>query len=699
MTQRRGPKKVKEVAEELGLSVSAVLSILRELGYDVKSGQSKINKQMEEAVIKKVKSEKDESATGLKRRKKIYGSAKKPEQSRPQARPRRRTSFQKGRYSGDKRRARKKAKETLRAQTPEDRGPKKILIPGALSVGELASMMGQPAGEIILKLMSLDMMATVNQVIEPETIELVANEFGYEVELVEPEAETKDEIERDLDEVRPPVVGILGHVDHGKTTLLDYIRKSSVAAKEAGGMTQHIGAYQVEHEGYRITLLYTPGHAAFTTIRARGAQGADIVVLVVAANDGVQQQTKEAISHAKIAGCPIIVAITKSDLPNADPDKVKRELANEGLIPEDWGGDTITVPISSITGDGIDVLLDSILLKAEELHLRCTTKGPAEGVVLEAQVKKGLGPVATALIQNGTLKLKDPFVVGTVYGKVRAMYNDAGKRVKFAKPSDPVVVQGLSGIPVAGDILKVVSSEAEAKSIAEQRAQAKREALLKGEMSMLADKIAEKVARGERTTLYLVLKTDTQGSLEAAASSLEEISQGDVEVSIVSRGIGVVTEADVALADTVGGMVIAFNTGIDSAARLKAKQTGVAIKSYNIIYDMLDDVEGVVSGMFQPEMEEVVVGRAEVLKVFKTSGGRVAGCMVQEGVINSNSKVRVIRADEVIHDSQVVDLRHFQDQVSQVKAGQECGVKIAGFDRFKEGDILEFYEMKQVQTG
>ncbi|MGC8893453.1 MAG: translation initiation factor IF-2 [candidate division WOR-3 bacterium] len=696
MSKKKGPKKVKEIAAEMGLSASAVISMLVNLGYDVKSPQGKVNKEMEDALRERLRSERAAFASDLERKKKIHGGhpSKKPVEEKPKARH----SFQKGRYSREKRRARKKHREAERADRSRTAAeePGVLVLPGAVSVGELAAMMGQPSGELILKLMSMGVLATVNQTLDPDTVEAVAAEFGIRVEFVEPKAfteESKADIE--LTEPKPPVVAVLGHVDHGKTTLLDYIRKAAVAKGEAGGITQHIGAYTTEHDGYRITFIDTPGHAAFTTIRARGAQGADIAILVVAANEGVQEQTREALAHIRLAGCPVIVAITKMDLPNADPERIKRELSKENLIPEDWGGNTIMVPVSARTGQGIDVLLDSILVKAEEMRLRTTSQGPAEGVVLEAKLERGLGPVATVLIQRGTLHTGDAVVAGTVHGKVRALYNEWGKRVKKAGPSEAVVLQGLSGVPKAGDILQVVRDEKEARTLAETRAVAKRHAMVRGEMSLLAQKLKEKTEE-KRTRLYLIIKADVQGSLEAITGTLPSLSREDVEVEVVYGGVGVVTEADVALAETVGGMVVAFGTSVDAAARAKSKETRVPIKVYNVIFELLEDFSALVKGMVEPQIVERPIGTARVLKTFKVSGGSVAGCIVETGYVARDARVRVMREGEKMWDGAVFSLKRFQDDVKEVREGEECGIRLSGFDKFKEGDILEFYRIEEI---
>ena len=696
---RGRPKKVKEIAQELGLSVSAVLGLLRELGYDVRNASSKVNKEMEQALLKKVEEARADTAEGLKRKKRILGveEAKKPEERRPEPR-RHRRSFQRGRYSGEKRRAQKKQKAARRAEAAEVEEERVLELPGPVTVGELASMMGQTAGSLIVKLLNMGLVATVNQTLDKDTIELVAAEYGYSVNWVEPEpeAEAAEELEAEA-EPRPPVVAILGHVDHGKTTLLDYIRKTNVAAREHGGITQHIGAYQAEHEGYKITFIDTPGHAAFTALRARGAQGADIVILVVAANEGVKEQTLEALSHAKAAGVPIIVAITKIDLPNANPEMVKRQLAEQGLIPEEWGGDTIFVPVSGKTGEGVDLLLESILLKAEELGLKAPKDAPAEAVVLEAKVEKGRGPVASVIVQKGTLRVGDPFVVGTVYGKVRALYDERGQRLKEAVPSQPVLVQGLEGVPLPGDILKVVGSEKEAREIAEERAAKKKQQIARGEMALLVERIEERMRAGEKKTLPLVIKADAHGSVEALSDTLSKLSDEDVEVKVVLANVGVVTEADVMLAEAVGGMVIGFNTSVDSRARQAAKSSGVLVKTYNVIYDVIDDIKKILEGMVEPEFEEVHLGTAEVKKVFRVSGGRVAGCLVTEGVVRRGARARLKRDGEVVWEGRIASLRRFQDDVEEVQEGLECGVRLEKFDKIKEGDLIECFELREVK--
>ncbi len=693
---RGRPKKVKEIAQELGFSVKTVLSLLRELGYDVRNASSKVNKEMEEALLKKIEEAKADTTEGLKRKKRILGKEEKQPEKKPEPR-RPRRSFQRGRYSGEKRRAQKKEKAARRAEAPREE-ERVLELPGSVTVGELASMLGQTAGSLIVKLLNMGVVATVNQALDKDTIEVLASEYGYSVRWVEPEAEVEVPEEAEAEaEPRPPVVAILGHVDHGKTTLLDYIRKTNVAAREHGGITQHIGAYQAEHDGYTITFIDTPGHAAFTALRARGAQGADIVILVVAANEGVKEQTLEALSHAKAAGVPIIVAITKIDLPNANPDMVKRQLAERGLIPEEWGGDTIFVPVSGKTGEGVDLLLDSILLKAEELGLKAPKEAPAEAVVLEAKVEKGRGPVATVIVQRGTLKVGDPFVVGTVAGKVRALYDEWGKRLKEAGPSKPVVVQGLEGVPLPGDILKVVSSEKEAREIAEERAAKKKQQIARGEMALLVERIEERMKAGEKKTLPLIIKADAHGSVEALSDALAKLSTEDVEIKIVLANVGVVTEADVMLAEAVGGMVIGFNTSVDSKARQAAKSAGVPVRTYNVIYDVIDDVQKVLEGMVEPEYEEVHLGTAEVKKVFRISGGRVAGSVVLDGVIRRGARARLRREGEVIWEGRIASLKRFQDDVNEVQEGLECGIRLEKFDKIKEGDLIECYELQEIK--
>jgi translation initiation factor IF-2 len=571
-----------------------------------------------------------------------------------------------------------------------------VRLEGSLTVGELAQRLGLPAADVVRKLIEVGILAGVNQQIPLETARAVAEALGARVVT---EAAQAPQAGRRLDvakegEPRPPVVTVLGHVDHGKTTLLDAIRQTDVAAGEFGGITQHIGAYQVERGGRRITFIDTPGHEAFTALRARGAQVTDIAVLVVAADDGVMPQTVEAINHAKAAGVPIVVAINKVDLPEANPERVKQQLAELGLVPEEWGGDVVMVPVSARTGQGLDELLEMILLVADLHDLRADPHKPARGTVLEARLDRGRGPVATVLVQEGTLRVGDAVVVGEVYGKVRAMTDDRGQRVQEAGPSTPVEVVGLSDVPTAGDLLEVVADERRAKALAEERRERRRAAELtharKGSLEELV----------EIRELRLVVKTDVHGSLEAILGALERLQTEEVKINVLHAGVGAVTESDVMLAAASRAVVLGFNVRPDPAARRLADQEGVDVRLYRIIYEALDDVRNLVRGLTAPKVAEVVLGRAEVRRTFHISRvGTVAGCYVVEGRIPRSAQVRLVRDGAVVYEGRLASLRRFKDDVREVAAGFECGMVLENFHDVKEGDVIEAYALQEQPAG
>jgi translation initiation factor IF-2 len=546
-------------------------------------------------------------------------------------------------------------------------------------------------------------MATINQEIDVDTITLVSEEFGVTVEYKEEvdqalfeEIEETDAPE-DLKE-RPPVVTIMGHVDHGKTTLLDTIRQSKVAASEAGGITQHIGAYQVESGGKKITFLDTPGHAAFTTMRARGAQVTDITVLVVAADDGVMPQTIEAINHAKAADVPIIVAVNKIDKPEANPDRVKQQLTEHGLVPEEWGGDTIFVPVSALKGEGIDDLLEMILLVAEVQELKANPNKRARGVVIEAELDKNRGPVATILVQNGSLRVGDALVAGNYFGKVRAMINDRGRRVKEATPSTPVEILGLSDVPNAGDPFMVFQDEKQARSIADVRAERQRQKELKGQTRITLDDLYKQIQEGDVKELNIIIKADVQGSAEALRGGLEKIDVEGVKVNIIHSGVGAITESDIILASASNAIVIGFNVRPEPNARTMAEQEKVDLRLHRVIYDVIEEIESAMKGMLDPEYEEKVVGTAEVRQTFKVSKvGTIAGCYVTNGKVVRDGKARLIRDGVVIHEGEVDTLRRFKDDVREVAQGYECGMTLQNFNDIKEGDIIEVYVVEEVE--
>ena len=585
-----------------------------------------------------------------------------------------------------------------------------IKLPANITVRDLAKTISVSPIEIIKTLMANGVMANINQNIDFDTAAIVAAELGYEVALETPEAvEATDEGEVPLwkklieqeDKAalvkRPPVITILGHVDHGKTTLLDAIRHTSVAAGEAGGITQHSGAYQVRHNDQLLTFLDTPGHAAFTAMRARGAQGADIVVLVVAADDGVMPQTREALAHARAAKVPIIVALNKIDRPNANPERVKQQLADEGLVPDEWGGDAIVVPVSAKEKIGLEDLLEAILLVADEMEIHANPAGRVIGSVIEARRERSRGVVATLLVQNGTLKVGDTVLAGTAYGRIKAMFDFTGKRVQKAIPSMPVSVMGLNDVPEAGELFQVVSSEKQARVIAAERKQKQRQEAQTAARNVTLEKLFEQFQAGEVRELRLIIKADVQGSLEPIISSLNDLNVEDIGVNILHTGTGNIGENDVMLAAASKAVVIGFNVQPDAAAQRLAEAEGVSIRLYNIIYRLIEDVEKALKGMLEPEEKITVIGKAEVRATFKIPRfGKVAGCYVTEGELRRNAKVRVVRDGEVIFDGEMASLKHHTEDVREIRQGFECGVGVKGFDQFKVGDVIECYTTELV---
>ncbi len=595
----------------------------------------------------------------------------------------------------EKKKKKEEKKEQEQPVVAPPKGKRKLKIPESITVSELAKAMGIKAAELIKKLISMGVMATVNQSIDFETAALVADEFGYELELdtfkEEDLLEEPEDRPEDL-KPRPPVVTVMGHVDHGKTTLLDYIRHSNVAEKEVGGITQHIGAYYVETEEGGIVFIDTPGHEAFTAMRARGAQVTDIIVLVVAADDGVMPQTKEAINHAKAANLPIVVAINKIDKPDANPEMVKRQLAELGLVPEEWGGDTLMALVSAKTGKGVDELLSLILLQAELLELKANPNRPARGTVIESRLDKTKGPVATVIIKNGTLKRGDYFVCGENYGRVRAMIDCQGRNISSAGPSMPVEIYGISGVPNPGDDFIVVKSEKVAKEIVEHRQRKKAQAAPKKAISL--EELYSKIKEGEVKELKLIIKTDTHGTLEALENAIKKQSTDEIKISIIHSGIGAITESDVMLASASDAIIIGFNVRTAPRVSEVAEREKVDIRYYKVIYDVIDDIKKAMRGLLEPVYKEKIIGRAEVRQTFKIPKvGIVAGCYVLEGQIERNANVRVLRDNTVVHDGRIASLKRFKDDVKEVAAGYECGVGIENFNDIKPGDILEVYKM------
>lgn len=589
-----------------------------------------------------------------------------------------------------------------------ENGRKKIELPSSITVRELAARVESSPIQVIKILMSNGVMANINQQIDFDTAAIVASEFGFDVNV---EAEVIEET-KDIGEIplwrqviasedprhlapRPPVVTILGHVDHGKTTLLDAIRHTNVAVGEAGGITQHIGAYQAEHKGRLITFLDTPGHAAFTAMRARGAQGADVVVLVVAANDGVMPQTKEAIAHAKAARVPIIVALNKIDRPDANPDFVKHQLADNGLVPDEWDGDTIVVPVSAKQKKGLEDLLEAILLVADNADIKANPNGKVIGTVIEASIDKAKGTIATLLVQNGSLEMGDVIVAGNAYGRIRAMFDYRAKKVIKVKPSTPVQVLGLNNVPQAGDLFQVYQNEREARSVIEERKlqeQAKTDAIPKATL----EELFQRFKAGEVQELRLIVKADVQGSLEPITNSLREFNSGEIKVNVLYAETGNITDNDVMLATASHAIIIGFNVQADVAARRLADTEGVSIRLYDIIYRLTEDVEKALKGMLEPEFKEVFIGRAEVLAVFNISKiGKIAGCKVSDGEIRRNGKIRLHRGSNVVYEGEIASLKHEKDDVKEARTGFECGIQLKNFTEITTGDWIECYIMER----
>lgn len=577
--------------------------------------------------------------------------------------------------------------------------PTYVEVGESINVQEFAKLIKREVNEVIKALFMLGMMVTINQDIDFDTAQLIGDNFGVEVGQKAPEEdpteipEVDDPPEKRVP--RPPVITVMGHVDHGKTSLLDAIRKTNVTSREAGGITQHIGAYKVSYQGKPIVFLDTPGHEAFTAMRARGAQVTDVAILVVAADDGVMPQTIEAINHAKAAKVPIIVAINKIDREGANPDHVKQQLAEHELIPEDWGGDTIMVPVSAHKKTGIPELLEMILLVAEMQELKANPNLPAHGTIIEAQLDKGRGPVATVLVQRGTLHIGDTIIAGTCYGKVRAMVNDRGEKVKKALPSTPVEVLGLNDVPQAGDILDS-TEEKIARSVAEKRIAKKKEEEIKLNSKVSLDDLFQRIQEGELKELDIVVKADVQGTIEALKASLEKIKNDEVKVVVVHAGVGAITESDVMLASAANALIIGFNVRPDANARKAAETEKVDVRTYRVIYDALNDVEAAIKGMLAPKFKEVIQGRVEVRQLITISKLLIAGCYVLEGKVTNSSKVRIVRDGIVIHEGVIESLRRFKDDVKEVAQGYECGITLEKYRDLKEGDIFEIYDMEEV---
>ncbi len=671
--------RIYQLAKELKISSKELIKQLKELDINVTNHMSTLEKEEESIVKELYDMDKAKKHTNNKIEKTAV--EEKPQKKEPVT---------------------KNASEEITKEEDEYIDNETIEIPDKIIIKEFADKIGKSPSEIIKKLISLGVFATINQEIDFDHAYQVASDFGIElkkkkVEEIEfrlPQEEDKPE---DLKE-RPPVITVMGHVDHGKTSLLDAIRKTNVTSKEAGGITQHIGASEVWINGKKIVFLDTPGHEAFTSMRARGAKITDIAILVVAADDGVMPQTIEAISHAKAANIPIIVALNKIDKPSANPDKVKQELSENNILIEEWGGETICVPVSASTGEGIENLLEMILLLAEMLELKANPDRLASGIIIEAKLDKSKGPVASVLIQNGTLGISDSIVAGASYGRVRAMLNDKGKNIKKAEPSTAVEILGLSDTPEAGDLFYAVKDDKIAKHISEQRREKIREQHLKATSKVSLEDLFKQIQEGAVKELNIIIKADVHGSVEAVKQSLLKLSNDEVKVQIIHGGVGTITESDIILASASNAIVIGFNVRPNFAVISLAERENVDLRTYRIIYEAITDIEAAMKGMLEPEYKEIVLGRAEIRATFKVPGvGTIGGTYVQNGKVTRNSKARLVRDGIIIFDGQISSLKRFKDDVKEVTAGYECGIGLENYNDIKEGDIIEFYIIQEIK--
>ncbi|AFT93384.1 translation initiation factor IF-2 [Francisella tularensis] len=708
--EQRQAEIAKPVIKDSGFKITAMPEIkIEEIVAEDDEGLAASDKQAKKKAAKKVFSEAVNTNTKYKREEEEKKSKAKKAGGKgfKKANPRQLSQLAGDLESFDEFGAKKgklKAPKVKKQEftKPVENTVRTVEIYEGITVSELAQKMAVKGAEIVKVLFNMGVMATINQSLDQDTAILIVEEMGHKYTLHNENAleEAVTIVDRSSYKKisRAPVVTIMGHVDHGKTSLLDYIRQTRVVAGEAGGITQHIGAYSVKTDKGSITFLDTPGHEAFTSMRARGAKSTDIVILVVAADDGVMPQTEEAIQHAKAARVPIVVAVNKIDKPEADSDKVISELAQRNVIPESWGGDVMFVNVSAKTGEGVADLLEAVLLQSEVLELEAFAEGLAEGVVIESRLEKGRGPVATVLVQNGNLKQGDNILCGTEYGRVRAMHNDLGKKIKAAGPATPVEILGLSGVPAAGDEMVVIENEKKAKELAAQRSQKQKEAKIAQEQSLKLSNMFNNMGKeGEQQVLKIILKGDVQGSVEAIRESLLKLSTDEVKVDIIASGIGAITSSDVTLAVASTAVVIGFNVRADSAAKKLAETDGVEFRYYNIIYDLIDDVKKAMSGLLSPEMKEQIIGIAEVREVYRSSKfGSIAGCMVIEGVVKRTNPIRVLRNNVVIYEGTLESLKRFKDDASEVKKGLECGIGVKNYNDVREGDQIEVFEVIEV---
>ncbi|WP_368883564.1 translation initiation factor IF-2 [Staphylococcus epidermidis] len=716
-------KRIYEYAKELNLKSKEIIDELKSMNVEVSNHMQALEEEQIKALDKKFKASqaKDTNKQNTqnnhqKSNNKQNSNDKEKQQSKNNSKPtKKKEQNNKGKQQNKNNKTNKNQKNNKNKKNNKNNKPQnevaetkempsKITYQEGITVGELAEKLNVESAGIIKKLFLLGIMANINQSLDEETLELIADDYGVEIEkeVVVDEEDLSiyfDDETDDSDAIeRPAVVTIMGHVDHGKTTLLDSIRNTKVTEGEAGGITQHIGAYQIENSGKKITFLDTPGHAAFTTMRARGAQVTDITILVVAADDGVMPQTIEAINHAKEAEVPTIVAVNKIDKPTANPDRVMQELTEYGLIPEDWGGDTIFVPLSALSGDGIDDLLEMIGLVAEVQELKANPNKQAVGTVIEAELDKSRGPAASLLVQNGTLNVGDAIVVGNTYGRIRAMVNDLGKRIKSAGPSTPVEITGINDVPLAGDRFVVFGDEKQARRIGEARHEASVIQQRQESKNVSLDNLFEQMKQGEMKDLNVIIKGDVQGSVEALAASLMKIDVEGVNVRIIHTAVGAINESDVTLANASNGIIIGFNVRPDAGAKRAAEAENVDMRLHRVIYNVIEEIESAMKGLLDPEFEEQVIGQAEVRQTFKVSKvGTIAGSYVTEGKITRNAGVRIIRDGIVLFEGELDTLKRFKDDAKEVAQGYECGITIEKYNDLKEGDIIEAFEMVEIQ--
>jgi len=706
-----GKVRVYELAKELGINSKKLIDVLQGFQMDIKNHMSTLEEDVAQKVVELLTkggiTPPKGDQTGEELKKAGQGTlppVKVPVPAEQKATPQRKKKEVKKAKLEVKDRENRKAKRAARlAATKQTADEEKIVLEGRVTVAELAGRLNVTASELLSRLLDLGIISNINQQLSEDVLAIAAEEYGIKIVFQADPGE--DELQSIMEEeeqgnlkIRPPVVTVLGHVDHGKTSLLDAIRETNVIASEAGGITQHIGAYSVDLDGKKIVFLDTPGHEAFTAMRARGAQVTDIAVLVVAADDGVMPQTVEAINHARAADVPIIIAINKIDRPNANVEKVKKQLAEIGLLPEEWGGDNIFVEVSALKKEGVNDLLEMILLVAEMEELSASFSRNARGTVIEAELDKGRGPVATVLIQDGILRVGDPIISGSIYGKVRAMFDEKGKKITSAAPSMPVEVLGLSEVPKAGDSFLVIQDEKFARQIAEKRGHKLREATLRKVQKVSLDDLFKQIQDSE-TDLNIIIKADVQGSAEALQESLEKIEHEQVKIKIIHKGAGAINESDVMLASVSNAIVIGFNVRPQPGARKLAEKEKVDIKLYKIIYEVIEDIKSAMLGLLKPQFQEVILGQAEVRQIFKVSKvGNIAGSYVLEGTINRNCGIRIVRDGTVVHEGKIGSLKRFKDDVKEVSSGYECGILLEHFNDFKEGDVFEAFMQKQVPS-